>query len=289
MTIDYTTVRLYTCCKCGHKWTNWDRLKQQDSESMPLNCPHCRNVRWNQYYREEDLAFVQELIEQHYAKKNAESMKSVIAASMRSLEGGPEPAEEEDDESDLIYTHYFDFIAHDFLYKIKPMPDVFELKQVLAIPQTDIEARHKVMLSIIHDRITNKEKYIKEHYSKFEKHEQASRSKYPTGSLSSTLTPDIMARRKMSGCKHKEHSIETLIALYRIPPYRLSWYYYQYDFEMRSDTDYMPDAHSQALYKKLDAEVQRLNETEIQEDEAKPEFARAIRRFKEKQKRQQQR
>jgi hypothetical protein len=66
-----------------------------------------------------------------------------------------------------------DFIAYCFLYEIDPQPDMFELKQLLAIPyantkaKNNIEERHEFMLSVIRDRIDNADKYEKERFSKY--------------------------------------------------------------------------------------------------------------------------
>jgi hypothetical protein len=133
MTIDTTVVNLYTCCKCKHRWTDWDAKQGKDC-SIPKTCPSCRNVRWNQYYTKEDKAVFEQLEDQHLAGKAYN--------------------DPEDKYSKLIYP--FDFIAYDFLYEMKPQPDIFEIKQVLAIPQSDIEARHELMLGIIRDRISKK-------------------------------------------------------------------------------------------------------------------------------------
>jgi hypothetical protein len=63
--------------------------------------------------------------------------------------------------------YYYDFIAHDFFWKIIPQPDMFELKQVAAIPvPEDIEERHELMISIILDRIRNAATYEQQHFSK---------------------------------------------------------------------------------------------------------------------------
>jgi hypothetical protein len=49
------------------------------------------------------------------------------------------------------------FISYDFLKEMLLQPELFELRQVLAIPKEDIEARHEYMLS-------GKSKY---HYNKY--------------------------------------------------------------------------------------------------------------------------
>ena len=53
----------------------------------------------------------------------------------------------------------YDYDSYDFLNEILPQPELFELRQVLAIPKKDIEARQEYMLSVIKDRIDNAEKY----------------------------------------------------------------------------------------------------------------------------------
>ena len=137
LTIDTTTVKLYTCCKCKHRWINWDSKQSKDGPT-PRTCSSCRNIRWNQFYTKEDKDIFEQLEDQHLAG---------------------EPYNDPDDKgSELIYP--FDFIAHDFLHEMKPQPDIFEIKQVLAIPRSDIEARHELMLSIIKDRISNKAKGV---------------------------------------------------------------------------------------------------------------------------------
>jgi hypothetical protein len=66
-----------------------------------------------------------------------------------------------------IYPYDYDFISYDFLNEILPQPELFELRQVLAIPKEDIEARHEYMLSVLKDRIDNAEKYELEWFSKY--------------------------------------------------------------------------------------------------------------------------
>jgi hypothetical protein len=64
--------------------------------------------------------------------------------------------------SDVVV--YLDPIAYEFLYKTVPQPDMFELMQVLNIP--NIEQRHEAMISIIEDRVNNAVRY-EEHLSKW--------------------------------------------------------------------------------------------------------------------------
>jgi hypothetical protein len=48
-----------------------------------------------------------------------------------------------------------------------PQLELFELRQVLAIPKEDIEARHEYMLSVIKDRVDNATMYDREYFSKY--------------------------------------------------------------------------------------------------------------------------
>jgi hypothetical protein len=48
-----------------------------------------------------------------------------------------------------------------------PQSELFELRQVLAIPKGDIEARHDYMLSVIKDRLDNADVYEREYFSKY--------------------------------------------------------------------------------------------------------------------------
>jgi hypothetical protein len=66
-----------------------------------------------------------------------------------------------------ISPYDYDFISYDFLKQIIPQPELFELRQVLAIPKEDIEARHEYMLSIIRDRVDNADVYKREYFSKY--------------------------------------------------------------------------------------------------------------------------
>jgi hypothetical protein len=65
--------------------------------------------------------------------------------------------------SDVVV--YLDPIAYQFLYKTVPQPDMFELMQVLKIPNSNIEKRHEAMISIIEDRVKNAVRY-EERFSK---------------------------------------------------------------------------------------------------------------------------
>jgi len=92
-----------------------------------------------------------------------------------------------------------DFIAYEFLYKMIPHPDMFEIKNVLAIPKKNLEARHDLMLSIIRDRITNIEKYANERFSKFGGWWFDNTSKWPDPTRRYSIKT-----KTMNGCKHKE-------------------------------------------------------------------------------------
>lgn len=149
MAIDNILVNVYTCCKCGYQWTNWDGINRREG-SIPLNCPSCRNVRWNQKYIVE-IALIEQLEEEPLIIKDAE------ITSHTHFDGT----------SFQVKHDYFDFIAFDFLYGMAPQPDLFEIKNVLTIPKKKMETRHELMLSIIHDRIVNADKYKKERFSKY--------------------------------------------------------------------------------------------------------------------------
>lgn len=202
MTIDYTTVRLYTCCKCGHKWTNWDRLKQQDSESIPGNCPKCRNVRWNQGYTDEDITLIKKLEEQHIIRHEAKKEKSMYAAILGK------------DENVTHHYYEFDFVAYDFLYSMIPDPDIFEIRQVLKIPKSRIEDRHELMISMMRDRMINKERYEREHFSKISEYSRSKRSNYNGKLPIHELLGNVRSRRRMKGCKCKEE-VDLLVHLYK--------------------------------------------------------------------------
>ena len=177
MVIDKLMMNLYACCKCGHQWTNWDDVSKEEGR-IPLNCPKCRNVRWNQHYTNEEVALFEQLEDQHVIRKDAKVSKILSW---------------EDRRVDL------DFIAYEFLYKMIPHPDMFEIKKVLAIPKKNLEARHDLMLSIIRDRITNIEKYANERFSKFGGWWFDNSSKWPDPTRRYSIKT-----KTMNGCKHKE-------------------------------------------------------------------------------------
>ena len=152
--IDRATCNLYSCCKCNHKWlAAWDNDNNRE-RPVPTYCPKCKNVRWNQKYtKEEDLLF-DRIFEEHTVKRVSEPgeyQRWLAQMSSRKI-------------SDVVV--YLDPIAYEFLYKTVPQPDMFELMQVLNIPNSDIEKRHEVMISIIEDRVNNAARY-EEHFSKW--------------------------------------------------------------------------------------------------------------------------
>jgi hypothetical protein len=151
--IDRATVNLYSCCKCNHKWlAAWDTDNNRE-RIVPTYCPKCKNVRWNQKYtKEEDLLF-DRIFEQHTVKRVSEPgeyQRLIAQRTGRKI-------------SDVVV--YLDPIAYLFLYNTVPQPDMFELRQVLNIPNSNIEKRHEAMISIIEDRVNNAVRY-EERFSK---------------------------------------------------------------------------------------------------------------------------
>jgi hypothetical protein len=178
--IEQALVNMYTCCKCGHRWTNWDSVNKQDGH-IPINCPKCRNIRWNQKYTKEEIELVEQIEDQHIISKDKKVTK-FWRYEYRNAE--------------------LDFIAYDFLINTIPRPDMFELKNVLAIPKRNIEARHELMLSLIRDRITNAEKYRKERFSKL-----GGWWWHRCDKLPEDYNRRYHSRTKiMSGCKHQDES-----------------------------------------------------------------------------------
>jgi hypothetical protein len=141
--IDRATVNLYSCCKCNHKWLAGLDNGNNRERPVPTHCPKCKNVRWNQKYtKEEDLLF-DRIFKQHTVKRVSESgeyQRWIAQMTRRKI-------------SDVVV--YLDPIAYEFLYKTVPQPDMFELMQVLNIPNSNIEKRHEAMISIIEDRVNN--------------------------------------------------------------------------------------------------------------------------------------
>src|SRR5918992_5937912 len=66
-----------------------------------------------------------------------------------------------------LYPYDYNFVSYDLLKQMLPQPELFELRQVLAIPKGDIEARHDYMLSVIKDRVDNADVYEREYFSKY--------------------------------------------------------------------------------------------------------------------------
>jgi hypothetical protein len=104
--IDKVTVtfNLYGCCKCGYRWINYNAATRTEGP-IPAACPRCKNVRWNQKYTDEELALFEDLAKQHI-------IPDPIKAKFKALE----------------YHCNLDFIAQDFLFGIRPQPEMFELK-----------------------------------------------------------------------------------------------------------------------------------------------------------------
>ena len=134
--IDRATVNLYGCCKCNYKWiSGWDTSSNKE-RPIPGYCPKCKNVRWNQKYTKEEDSLFDTLLKQHIVSKKSEVdeySRFVAETTGRQI-------------SQIVV--YIDYIAHLFLFGIKPFPDMFELKQILEIPKSNIEERHDLMLSI---------------------------------------------------------------------------------------------------------------------------------------------
>jgi hypothetical protein len=90
------------------------------------------------------------------------------------------------------------------LNTIKPQPDLFEIKQVLAIPRKDIEQRHELMLSIIKDRIDNADKYESERFSYgYDRDKIAFDSSAPLGYRNKYQRARRRIMSHSTRCKHK--------------------------------------------------------------------------------------
>ncbi len=99
---------------------------------LPKRCPKCTSVRWNQRYLDEELALIDRLQDELYETGLIrESGEKIEYEENETL--GTKPR--------TISPYDYDFISYDFLKQISPQPELFELKQVLAIPKGDIEAR----------------------------------------------------------------------------------------------------------------------------------------------------
>ena len=155
MTIDRVVVNLYTCCKCKHQWTRWngngsgngDRDAETTTTPIPITltiplprrCSKCKSANWNQRYLDEELALIDRLQDELYET-------GLIRESGQRIEY--EGNETLGTKARTVYPYDYDFISYDFLKQISPQPELFELRQVLAIPKEDIEARHEYMLSV---------------------------------------------------------------------------------------------------------------------------------------------
>jgi DNA-directed RNA polymerase subunit RPC12/RpoP len=259
MAIDIASVRLYTCCNCGRQWTNWDGVNRREGRT-PVNCPSCKTVRWNQNYIDEERVLIDRLSDEHLIKKDAQIEK------VRLWYGSHEMRE--------VRYSYFDFIAYDFLYMMIPSPDLFELKQVNEIPlssndnNNELERRHDLMLSMIKDRIDNKDEYEKERFSKYGKYvyknkwycdinAETKKREYRHG-----MKHAPMKRLIMDGCNHedKEEVRKALIEIY----YRGDRY--PYDREIPEPAMHVKDYEASLLLLQKQKERQQTNETESNND-----------------------
>ena len=166
--IDRALVNVDRCFKCGYIWLGgWDN-ENDKQDRVPFYCPHCKNVRWNQRYREEEDKLFDDLYKQHIVKVTTEEPKyKQVQNKLFEDHALKYPSYTYRPFLDTINRiAYLDFIAYCFFYGIRPQPDYFELKQVAAVPRKNLEKRHEIMLSIIHDRMQNSERYKQERYSK---------------------------------------------------------------------------------------------------------------------------
>jgi len=129
---------------------NINELAGTATRPLPKYCPECRSLRWNQRYLDEELVLLYRLQDQLYETNLIrESGEKIEFEGNEILRIKPY----------TIYPYDYDFISYDFfLNDILPQPELFELRQVLAIPKENIEARHEYMLSVIKDRKDNAEK-----------------------------------------------------------------------------------------------------------------------------------
>jgi hypothetical protein len=140
MTIDRVTANLYICCKCKHQLTRWNGnrsgngYQRVESSTIPISttiplprrCPKCKSIRWNQRYLDEDLALIDRLQDELYETGLIrESGEKIEYEGNETL--GTKPR--------TISPYDYDFISYDFLKQISPQPELFELRQVLAIPK----------------------------------------------------------------------------------------------------------------------------------------------------------
>jgi hypothetical protein len=169
----------------------WDSQSNKE-RPIPFYCPKCKNLRWNQKYTEEEDALFDKIQEQHTLEKVQE--ESEYEALVAKIKGQENPHA-------MMTIRYIDPVAELFLYGINPQPDMFELKQLLAIPKKSIEARHKFMLSIIHDRIDNADKYQAERFAKYGDSYlyNGSNDKRFHGQLGEAIRT---SKKMAKGCKH---------------------------------------------------------------------------------------
>jgi hypothetical protein len=149
MTIDRVEANLYTCCKCKYQWTGWNGNVNSNGDQMalgptcmlipvttakpvPKRCPKCTSVRWNQRYLDEELTLIDRLQDELYETGLIRESGEKIEYEGNTILG-TKPR--------TVYPYDYDFISYDFLKQIIPQPELFEFRQVLAIPKEDIEAR----------------------------------------------------------------------------------------------------------------------------------------------------
>lgn len=163
MAIDKVTVNLYTCCKCQYKWLGgWDTENNKE-HPVPFYCPKCKNFRWDKDYTDQEKELFDAVLNKHVLDNKQEKTICV------------------------------DIIALDFLYRIRPQPDMFELRQAVSIAKA--EKRHEFMLSIMEDRAKNYDKYYLERFSKYSPGVKAAYTWiYKRG------TEHVL----MKGCKHED-------------------------------------------------------------------------------------
>ena len=172
MTIDRVTTNLYICCKCKYQWTRrWNSNgngygDQNEGTTIPITttiplprlCPKCKSERWNQRYLDEELSLIDRLQDELYETGLIKESGEKIVYEENVTLGI---------KARTVYPYDYDFISYDFLKQISPQPELFELRQVLAIPKEDIEARHEYMLSVIKDRVDNADVYEREYFSQY--------------------------------------------------------------------------------------------------------------------------
>jgi hypothetical protein len=125
---------------------------------LPKRCSKCKSANWNQRYLDEELALIDKLQDELYETGLIKESGETIEYEGNEILG-TKPR--------TVSPYDYDFISYDFLKQILPQPELFELRQVLAIPKEDIEARHEYMLSVIKDRVNNADLYEREYFSKY--------------------------------------------------------------------------------------------------------------------------